>query len=110
MARQKKAGNPFYVMLVAVGILFTISASCYFVVALRQSGRVEVSEAQTGFFFQLFDEHGTAVLAVELGLLAVATFAAIGTDEYWEKRARDANSLAASVDASADAPDEPPLS
>jgi hypothetical protein len=31
--------------------------------------------------------HGNAALLTELGLLAICTFAAIGTDSYWQHRA-----------------------
>jgi hypothetical protein len=31
--------------------------------------------------------HGDVALLTELGLLAICTFAAIGTDSYWQRRA-----------------------
>ena len=31
--------------------------------------------------------HGDAALLTELGVLAICTFAAIGTDSYWQRQA-----------------------
>ena len=33
------------------------------------------------------DRHGNTALLAELALLGVCTFGAIGTDEYWQRRA-----------------------
>jgi hypothetical protein len=35
------------------------------------------------------DEHGFSVMMVELGLLAITTFAAIATDEYWSRPSKN---------------------
>jgi hypothetical protein len=34
-------------------------------------------------------EHGDAALLTELGALAVCTFGAIATDDYWQRRDRE---------------------
>jgi len=35
------------------------------------------------------EQYGDAALLVELALLAVGTFGAIATDEYWQRRTRE---------------------
>jgi hypothetical protein len=83
--RSKKAVNPFYVLLVVVGATFTVTA-CAYGVAVFRSMQVEHREAPNPML-SFFDRHGAVVLGSELGLLAIATFAAIGTDDYWRRRA-----------------------
>lgn len=41
-------------------------------------------------FVEVMDRHGVTAMIVELGLLTVLTFLAIGTDDYWEARAKRA--------------------
>lgn len=38
-------------------------------------------------FVHVVDNYGFTALMIELAVLAGATFAAIGTDEYWQRRA-----------------------
>ena len=96
----KKPFNPFYVMLLIVGTVFAITACAYGVmtVQLMQLGQMP----PTGFgelgapmafptsgnsLIEFLDAHGFQLMMWELGLLAVATVAAIGTDEFWTYRA-----------------------
>jgi hypothetical protein len=43
------------------------------------------------------EQYGFTALMVELGLLAAATIAAIGTDDYWTRRAAAANDKSTSA-------------
>jgi hypothetical protein len=86
MSRRRPRFNPFYVLLVVLGIAFSISALMYGVmtwVALRGD-----EEAARSPFFVFMERHGGVLLTVELVLLALATFAAIGTDSYWQRENR----------------------
>jgi hypothetical protein len=86
---QKKVFNPFYGMLVAVGIVFVITACAYGVMTvkmLQPEGAAEV-RAATGGLLRWLDQHGMTLLLGELAVLAALTFAAIGTDDYWQRRA-----------------------
>jgi hypothetical protein len=88
MVAAKKPFNPFYGLLVVVGIAFVITACAYGVLTvkmLQPSGATEIREATTGLL-PLLDRHGMTILLSEIGVLAVLTFAAIGTDEYWQRR------------------------
>lgn len=88
MATPKRAINPFYVLLVIVGVAFLITACAYGVMTIKQM-RVEGSDADNGSsasFVQFVDEHGFALLMWEIALLALATVAAIATDEFWSRR------------------------
>jgi hypothetical protein len=78
--------NPFYALLVVVGVLFSLTACAYFVMALRGANPELVRDSR-GWLAAL-EEHGLRVLLVELAVLAVATFGAIGTDDYWTRRAK----------------------
>jgi hypothetical protein len=89
MAAKKKAFNPFYPLLVAAGLAFSITACAYGVMTVKMlhpAGVEEVRQADAGLLTFL-DRHGMTLLLSELGALAVLTFAAIGTDDYWTKRA-----------------------
>jgi len=87
----KKPFNPFYSLLVAVGIAFAISACAYGVMTvkmLQPAGAAEVREAEGGLL-AIMDRWGMTILLAELGMLAVLTVAAIGTDEYWTNRTKE---------------------
>lgn len=81
---QSKARNPFYALLVAVGVAFALTACAYGVMTVR--GLDPHATDEEGLM-GLMDRHGLAIMAVELALLAVMTGLAIGTDEYWSRRA-----------------------
>jgi len=77
--RNSTRTNPFYVLLVVIGIVFVITVCAYFTMTLREANGQPVTAGLLG----LLARHGLTVLIVELVLLAGATFGAIGTDEYW---------------------------
>jgi hypothetical protein len=89
VARGRKRANPFYALLIAIGIAFTITATAYFVMALRgNKSRTAEPEKPTGLLVFL-DRHGVALMTGELALLALATWGAIGTDGWWTGTAPD---------------------
>jgi hypothetical protein len=93
MAKRLEAINPFYIVLVVVGILFALTACAYGVMALRavavRSGEASASGQS---LMQFLDRYGMWVMIGELAVLALATFGAIGTDDYWTRRAQQRNS------------------
>lgn len=89
MAAKKKAFNPFYPLLVIAGMAFSVTACAYGVLTVKMLdpiGAEEVRQEEAGML-SFLDRHGMTLLLSELGALAVLTVAAIGTDDYWTRRA-----------------------
>ena len=89
MRQYKKSANPFYALLMAAGIAFVVTAAAYCVMAYREREAVmtvESAEARTSA--DGLDEPAwrRRRCLAELGVLAVCTFGAIGTDEFWQRR------------------------
>ncbi len=95
--KTKKPFNPFYPVLLVVGVVFAITACAYGVmtVNLLSPAQVMTTAPERGLVAFL-DQHGVTLLLSELGVLAIVTFAAIGTDDYWARRAAPAASRSAS--------------
>ncbi len=96
----KAPTNPFYVLLVAVGILFSVTACAYMVMAFRalhlppagaaaatMDERLAAADRSSDGLMGFMDRHGARLMVAELLLLAVATVAVIGTDAHWSRRA-----------------------
>lgn len=87
MSKRLRGINPFYVLLVLVGIVFVITAVMYGIMTVRMMRPFSPTgpgpDAAPHPLIALMDEHGLQILMVELAILAVATFAAIFTDGYW---------------------------
>jgi len=97
----KKPLNPFYPLLVVAGTAFCITACAYGLLAMRSlrphhagptahvgAGPVEPRGPHPLFTF--LERDGTNLLLGELALLAIFSFAAMGTDGYWTRRAEAA--------------------
>ena len=96
MRRSRKGANPFYVLLVITGLAFVMTAMVYVVMACRDASVRDRPAAEAAAALEAAGDHplmqwmrrnGNAALLTELGLLAVCTFAAIGTDSFWQRRA-----------------------
>jgi hypothetical protein len=90
MTRSRKFANPFYGLLLVAGIAFLVTATAYGVMAFRDRGTAEASSAPTDEhpLMTWMSQHGDAALLTELGILAVCTFGAIATDDYWQRRSK----------------------
>ena len=88
VSKSKEPFNPFYAVLIVVGTVFAITACAYGMMAVVKLEPAGDGVSPTGGLIGFMDRHGVTVMMVELGLLAVATFAAIGTDDYWTRRAQ----------------------
>ena len=75
--------NPFYPVLVVVGIAFALTACAYSVMTVRGLDPHSVDE---GGLVGIMDRHGLTIMIVELVVLGLLTCAAIGTDNYWISR------------------------
>ena len=88
MVRPRR--NPFYVVLGAVGFLFTITAMSYCLAVLR-SVRPPTSSGMASAahpLHSLMDRHGAGILAAQLVVLAIATVGAVWMDHVEGERIR----------------------
>lgn len=84
VARRRERTNPFYALLIAAGVIFTLTASAYGVMMLKAIRTLSPADLeQDSGLLGFMDRHGLKVMSVELGLLALATCGVIGTDRYW---------------------------
>ncbi|MCA9235654.1 MAG: hypothetical protein KDA44_09280 [Planctomycetales bacterium] len=83
-----KRRNPFYALLIPAGLLFSITACAYGYMSFVEvnSLRSEANRHADSSLFRWLNAHGTTALIVELAVLAVLTFAAIATDDWWAER------------------------
>ena len=79
-----KIVNPFYAVLLVVGLAFALTTCAYTVMSFQQLDPHVVDQPGLG---TLMKNHGLTILLVELGLIAFLTVAAIGTDDFWSRRA-----------------------
>lgn len=83
---KRKAINPFYVLLLVVGAAFAITACAY-----GWAARLKLDPQhfdQHAAFIEALDRYGVMAMIAELAVLTICTFLAIGTDEFWERRAQ----------------------
>lgn len=85
---RNKSVNPFYAVLVVVGVTFALTASLYGVMTVRQLDAR--GEEPTGVM-AFMEQHGVTLMVFELAVLALLTFAAIGSDDYWMRSAEKKN-------------------
>ncbi len=92
MAKPKRGANPFYFLLVLVGVALVITASSFWMRAYQEvrpvRGDKAAETAESHPLWDFIDEHGNQLLIVELVVLAVLTVGAIATDEFWASRPR----------------------
>jgi len=82
-ARRKQAANPFYLLVVLVGIAFTVTACSYGLMAFRELRFPRPATPSRMFVF--LNRHGMSLLAAEVALLGVVSLAAMGTDRVWRE-------------------------
>ncbi len=81
----KKLKNPFYTLLIPVGMAFVVTVFAYGFMAFMEVNATnpEAREQARHPLFAWLNEHGTSVVMWELGILGVLTVGAIGTDSWW---------------------------
>lgn len=89
MLKLRGGGNPFYFLLVIAGVAFVLTACAYGVMAFRQASPDSQPLAENDTSLPgVLDRHGAWILGGQVVLLALLTFAAMGTDDFWEQRAK----------------------
>jgi hypothetical protein len=76
--------NPFYSALLVVGLAFALTTCAYTVMSFRELDPFAPEEQE---LIAVMKNHGLLILVSQLSLLGVLTVAAIGSDDYWTKRA-----------------------
>lgn len=99
MSAIRKAFNPFYVLLVIVGVAFTVTACAYGVMTVRDMRATEPTprDAPGEPLMALLRERGGTVLMVQIAILAVASIGAMATDDYWRRREAAASGTSAAA-------------
>lgn len=84
--------NPFSVLLILVGVAFCLTASAYGLMTYRAAHATaeSLSADRAHPLWIVMDSYGNWALLIELALLALCTFAAIGSDAWWERRKANA--------------------
>jgi hypothetical protein len=88
MAQKRPFANPFYALLLVVGVAFLLTATSYGVMAFRDVRGHSAAASGSGWMMFL-DQHGGLLMAGELAVLVIASVAAMATDGYWTSRARE---------------------
>jgi hypothetical protein len=88
MAKKRPFANPFYALLLVVGVAFLLTATSYGVMAFRDVRGRPAAESGSGLMLFL-DRHGGLLMAGELAILVVASLLAMATDGYWTRRAQE---------------------
>jgi hypothetical protein len=85
----QKWKNPFYTLLIPVGMAFVITAFAYgFMAFVEVNATNSEAREQTRHPLSIWlNEHGTNLVLCELGVMAVLTVGAIATDHWWMNEA-----------------------
>jgi hypothetical protein len=88
LQRSQKFANPFYGLLLVTGIMFALTAICYGLMAFREARPLAADQpaAPKHPLVEWMSRNGEMALMSELAFLAAFTFAAIGTDDFWQRK------------------------
>ena len=103
MARRRR--NPFYALLGVVGVAFTLTAVSSCLTVLRGVRPETAATRGTHPLERLIDRHGTAILAGELVVLAIATVGAVAVVHVDGERLRAARAARSRTEAAPPAGD-----
>jgi hypothetical protein len=83
----KKPRNPFYILLVPIGVAFVVTAFAYGVMAFQSVSTLRGGDASRNAhpLWSWLRRHGDETMLAELAALGVLTAAAIGTDRWWSR-------------------------
>lgn len=86
MAKAKEPFNPFYLLVLLVGVGFAITAFAYGTMAYRATAPAAAAvDAEPGLM-SLVDRYGVQTMGVELVLLGAATAGAMWLDRFRLRR------------------------
>lgn len=81
-----KSRNPFYLLLLPVGVVFVVTAFAYGFMAFQavNGSPAEIEANRSHPLFTWLRSHGDAAMLIEIAVLGVLTTAAIATDRWWD--------------------------
>ena len=82
---KKKWKNPFYTLLIPVGLVFVLTGFAYSYMSFQtvNAGADGSVVHADHALFQFLNRHGDMAMLVELAVLALLTVGAIATDDWW---------------------------
>ena len=80
--------NPFYVLLIAAGVMFCLTACAYGVMTVQALQGVDFGtrDSAGAWLNRQMDAHGVTIMAIEIAVLGFSTIAAISTDRFFTVR------------------------
>jgi hypothetical protein len=87
VSRQRDAFNPFYPLIILAGVAFALTACAYGAMTVVSLRGAEHGERVATGFVSFMNAYGGRLMAIEVGVLAVVSIAAMTTDEWWRARA-----------------------
>jgi hypothetical protein len=81
VAKAKEPFNPFYAMVIVLGVAFCVTTFAYYTMAIRASAPAAAEIDKGPGLMSLVDRYGVQIMGAELGLLGVATFGAMWLDQ-----------------------------
>jgi hypothetical protein len=78
--------NPFYVILIAAGTAFLLTA-CAYAVMMLHANRGFPAGGRARQMLAWLNDHGGLVMGAELAVLLAAAVVAAATDAFWTRRA-----------------------
>jgi hypothetical protein len=90
MHRVGRNRNPLSLLLIVVAIVFSLSGWLYYLATIRAVHAADVSREGQGAatLMQFFRDHGTAVLLIELVVLAMTALVVVFTDGHGSRRGK----------------------
>ena len=83
MAKRKEPLNPFYVILVIIGVAFVVTACAFTLLLLQQNRTTAAGEFFTSNpLMRLVRDRGMTIMAMEVALLGIASLGAMWLDSH----------------------------
>lgn len=88
VAKAREPFNPFYALVILLGVAFCITTFAYYTMAFRASAPAAAEVDRGPGLMSLVDRYGVQTIFVELGLLGAATFGAMSLDRLRTRNAK----------------------
>jgi hypothetical protein len=93
VAKTKDPFNPFYVLVVLLGVVFAVTTFAYGTMAYRATSPAAAAADQGPGLMSLLDHYGVQTMGVELALLGAATAGAMCLDRLRIRKSSAAGSF-----------------